>query len=64
MKHPPVTNTDNYPILREEVEAAVKSFKPGKNAGVDNIPPELKQAGETMIDALLNICNKIWQKGE
>jgi len=45
-----VTNTDNYPILREEVEAAVKSLKPGKNAGVENIPS--------------NICNKNWQTGE
>ena len=60
-----MTNTDNYPILLEEVEAAVKSLKPGESAGVDNIPAELIQAGgETMIDALLNICNKIWQTGE
>ena len=60
LKHQPVTNTDNYSILREEVEAAVKSLKPGKSAGVDNIPTELLQAGgETLIDALLNICNKI-----
>ena len=29
LKHPPVTNTGNYPILWEEVEAAVKSLKPG-----------------------------------
>ena len=65
LKHPPVTNTDSHPILREEVEAAVKSLKPGKIAGVDNIPAELLQAGgETMIDVLLNICNKIWQTGE
>ena len=62
LKHPPVANTDNYPILREEVEAAVKSLKPGKSAGVDNSRAELLQAGgETIIDALLNICNKIWQ---
>ena len=60
MKHPPVTNTDNHGILREEVKAAVKTPKPGKSAGVDNIPAELFQArGETMFDALLNICNKI-----
>ena len=60
-----MTNIDSHPILREEVEAAVKSLKPGKNAGVDNIPAELLQAGgETMIDVLLNICNKIWQTGE
>ena len=65
LKHPPVTNIDSHPILREEVEAAVKSLKPGKSAGVGNIPPELLQAGgETMIDVLLNICNKIWQTGE
>ena len=30
LKHLPVTNTNNYPILREEVEAAVKSLKPRK----------------------------------
>ena len=65
LKHPPVTNTDSHPILQEEVEAAVKSLKPGKSAGVDNIPAELLQAGgETMIDVLLNICNKIGQTGE
>ena len=64
LKHPPVTNTDNYPIIREKVETAIKSLKPGKSAGVDTIPAELIQAGEeTMIDALLNICNTIWQTG-
>ena len=57
----PPTNNDSYPILREEVEAAVKSLKKGKSAGVDNIPSELVQAGgEAMIDMLLIICNKIW----
>ena len=35
---PPPINNDSYPILREEVEAAVKSVKKGKSAGVDNIP--------------------------
>ena len=38
---PPLINNDSYPILREEVEAAVKSLKKGKSAGVDNIPSEL-----------------------
>jgi hypothetical protein len=62
---PPATNNDNYPILREEVEAALRSLKKGKSAGVDNIPAELVQAGgEDMISALTNICNKIWQTGE
>ena len=62
---PPPTNNDSYSILREEVEAAVRSLKKGKSAGVDNIPSELVQAGgEAMIDMLLIICNKIWQTGE
>ena len=29
---PPPINSDRYPILREEVEAAVKSLKKGKSA--------------------------------
>ena len=59
---PPPINNDSYPILREEVEAAVKSLKKGKSAGVDNIPSELVQAGgEAVIDMLLIIYNKIWQ---
>ena len=60
---PPINN-DSYPILREEVEAAVKSLKKGKSAGVDNIPSELVEAGEAMIDMSLIICNKIWLTGE
>ena len=61
---PPVSN-DSYPILQDKVEAAVKSLKKGKSAGVDNIPSEQVQAGgEAMTDMLLIICNKIWQTGE
>ena len=53
---------DLQPILREEVEIAVASLKKGKSAGVDNIPAELVQAGgETMIDVLTEICNRIWR---
>ena len=62
---PPATDIDNHPILRSEVEIAVKSMKSGKSPGVDNIPAELvKEGGEAMIDALTLICNKIWQTGE
>ena len=62
---PPATNNNNHPILCEEVEAAVKSMKKGKPAGVDNIPAELLQQGEeAMVNALLIICNKIWRTGE
>ena len=56
---------DLKPILREEVEIAVASLKKGKSAGVDNILAELVQAGgETMIDVLTQICNRIWRTGE
>ena len=48
-----IPDEEHYPILREEVEAAVKALKMGKSAGVDNIPAELLQAGgEAMIDIL------------
>ena len=51
---------DLQPILREEVEIAVASLKKRKSAGV-----ELVQAGgETMIDVLTEICNRIWRTGE
>ena len=53
---------DLQSILREEVEIAVASLKKGKSAGVDNIPAGLVRAGgETMIDILTEICNRIWR---
>ena len=53
------------PILRGEVEIAVASLKKGKSAGVDNIPAEPVQAGgETIIDVLTEIYNRIWRTGE
>ena len=56
---------DLQPILHEEVEIAVASLKKEKSAGVDDIPAEFVQAsGETMIDVLPEICNKIWRTGE
>jgi len=65
LNSPEETTEDNYPILREEVEAAIKSLKKGKSAGVDNIPAELIQGGgETAITILTQICNKIWETGE
>ena len=52
------------PILREAVEIAVASLEKRKSARVDNIPAELFQAGgETMIDVLIEICNRIWRTG-
>ena len=62
---PQIPDEEHHPILREEVEAAVKALKMGKSAGVDNIPAELVQAGgEAMIDILTTICNEIWKTGE
>jgi len=59
------TNDDNFPILREEVENAIKSLKTGKSAGNDNIPAELlKSGGNSVVDILTAICNKIWETGE
>ena len=56
---------DLQPILREKVEIAVASLKKGKSAGVNNIPAErVKAGGETMIDVLTEICNRIWRTGE
>ena len=46
------------------MEAAVKALMMGKSASVDNIPAEVIQAGEAMIDILTAICNKIWKRGE
>ena len=62
---PQIPDEKHNPILREEVEAAVKALKMGKSAGVDNIPAELVQAGgKAMISILTSICNKIWKAGE
>ena len=56
---------DRHPILRKEVEAAVKTLQKGRSAGVENIVAEREQAGgEDIIIALMTICNTIWQTGE
>ena len=56
---------DLQPILHEEDEIAVTALKKEKSAGVDNIPADFVQAGgETIIDVLTEICNKIWRTGE
>ena len=62
---PQIPDEEHHPILREEVEAAVKALVMAKSVGVDNIPAKLVQArGEAMIDILTAICNKIWKTGE
>ena len=60
-----IPNKEHHPILRKEVEAAVKALNMGKSAGVNNIPAELVPAGEeAMIDILTLICNKISKTGK
>ena len=58
------TDSENSPpVLKEEVEAAVRSLKIGKSPGVDNIPSELlKSGGEETVKALTALCQKIWEE--
>ena len=52
-------------ITISEVESEIKSLKNKKSAGRDNMPAELiKNGGEAVATALLDICNKILTKGE
>ena len=54
----------SLPILKSEIEKAVKSLKKGISPGNDNIPGELVQAGgEKVIEILTLICNRIWTTG-
>jgi len=56
---------DEPPILRQEIEEAVRKLKCNKSPGTDNIPAELlKAGGENMVDILLKICNLTLKTGE
>ena len=56
---------ENLPVLREEVEEAVRSLKAGKSPGVDNIPSELlNNGGEATTTVVTAICQKIWETKE
>ena len=62
---PQIPDEEHHSILREEVEAAVRTLKMGKSAGMDNKLAKLVQAGgEAMIDSLTSICNNIWKARE
>lgn len=59
---PPKSEEESPSILKEEIEASIKSLKPGKSPGIDNIPAELIKAGGDMITEIyLSLCQKIWQ---
>ena len=51
---------ESLPVLREEVEEAVRSLKAGKSPGVDTVPFELLKNGDEGITVLKAICQKIW----
>ena len=54
------TQTKIYSQSFVEVKIAEAALKKGQSAGE---PADLVQAsGETMIDVLTNICNKIWKQ--
>lgn len=55
---------DDFPILHEEVEAAIRSLKNGKAPGIDNVPTELIKEGGSITIMLMKICKKIWQGGQ
>ena len=53
------------PVLREEVEEAIRSLPAGKSPGADNIPAELiKNGGEEVTKIITLICQKIWDTKE
>ena len=53
------------PVLREEVEEAVRSLKERKSQEVDNIPAELlKNGGKATTTVLTAIGQKIWETKE
>ena len=55
-------STTSFPWGSWECSSIIEK---GEAAGVNNIPTDLVQAGgETMIDVLTEICNRIWRTGE
>ena len=61
----PTQELESLPVLREEVEEAVRSLKAGKSHGVDNIPSELRKNGDKATTTFLTaICKKIWETNE
>ena len=57
--------TGESPILKEEVEKAVRTLKDGKPPGADNIQQSFpKHGGPGIIDALTVVCQKLWTSGQ
>ena len=50
------------PILKEEVEEAIRNLPSGKSPGADNISAELlKHGGKELSNYITTICQKIWE---
>ena len=57
--------SSTLPVLKEEVEEAIRSLPAGKSPGADNIPAELiKHGGEEVKKIITRICQKIWETKE
>ena len=49
------------PILKSEVEYAIKKLKNGKSPGIDNVSSELiKEGGPVLTKLLTDLCQQIW----
>ncbi|RUS75926.1 hypothetical protein EGW08_016314 [Elysia chlorotica] len=61
---PTMPNEEGPPIMREEVEYALRGIKDGKASGLDNITIEmLKALKEFGVDELTKLCNDIYDTG-
>ena len=59
------TEEGEFPILRQEVESAIKILNCGNAAAVDNVPAELiTHGGQPVVDVLHAICNQTWETGK
>lgn len=59
---PPATLNDNYLILHEEVEVALKPLDRRKSSRLDYFPVELMP--EAIINVPMSLCDNIWQTGQ
>ena len=65
LDYPQIQDEDSLRIILAEVEAAVKTLKIGKSAGVDKIPAEfVNTGGNARIDILSSVSNTIFDTRE